>query len=156
MTQALNDWIDFIQKPRPELGNFAVCPYAKQATEQKAYRVEDITVALIHEALTRVDLEKDLVTILVVKDYASFSIDELVQITAELNKNYRPKDFVVLDNDPRTPMIINGVTTTFAECYLWIIQSLVDLNKKSQSLSKTNYYTFWTQKQLDEVVTWRT
>ena len=53
-------------------------------------------------------------------------------------------------------MIVNGVTTSYEYGYLWIVQSLNDLNKKSLMLQKTNYYNYWSKKQLDEVVTWRT
>jgi hypothetical protein len=52
-------------------------------------------------------------------------------------------------------MIVNGVTTSYEHGYLWIVQSLSDLNKKSSTLQKTNYYNYWSQKQLDDVVTWR-
>ena len=71
------------------------------------------------------------------------------------DKKYLQEDKVVLDNDPRNPFSLNGVITTFPDCYLWIVQSLSDLNEKSETLKGTDYYNYWTQKQLDEVVTWR-
>jgi hypothetical protein len=156
MVAKLNDWIDFIQKPRPELGGLAICPYAKQAVVLKTYKVETTTTAEISTKLAELDLVNHQVIILIVEDYEAFKPEELVLQTIELNKQHNSKDLAILDNDPRTPMIINGVTTTFAHSYLWIVQSLSDLNKKSEDLKKTNYYDFWTQAQLSEVVTWRT
>lgn len=156
MLAKLSEWIEFIQEPRPELGGLAVCPYAKLATKRKAYSIKNTTTQNIHENLKQVDVNKDLVTIFVVDDYELFSSKQLSDYTTALNRDYNKLDLAILDNDPRTPMIINDITTTFSYSYLWLIQSLSDLNKKSKDLTKTSYYTFWTQNQLDEVVTWRT
>ncbi len=146
----------FIQIPRPELGGFAVCPYAKQAILQKSYRIEHIDIESIHDVLNTIDVSKDLVTILIFDNYESYDIDYLINFTKQLNQQYHTKDFVILDNDPRDLMIVNGITTSFEYGYLWIVQSLSDLNQKSSTLKKTNYYSYWTDKQLDDVVNWRT
>ena len=91
-----------------------------------------------------------------VEDYLSYDENYLVNYTTTLNDEYKSKDFVILENDPRSPMIVNGVTTSFEHGYLWVVQSLSDLNQKSLELRKTDYYSYWTQQQLDDVVTWRT
>jgi hypothetical protein len=73
-----------------------------------------------------------------------------------LNEQYVLLNKVVLDSDPRTPFSLNGVITSFPDCYIWIVQPLDDLNSKADKLMKsTTYYDYWTQEQLDEVVTWR-
>jgi hypothetical protein len=92
---------------------------------------------------------------LIFDDYESYDIEYLIDYTKQLNEKYKSNDIVVLDNDPRDLMIVNGVTTSYEYGYLWIVQSLNDLNKKSSMLQKTNYYSYWSKKQLDEVVTWR-
>lgn len=156
MIEQINEWINFIQKPRVELGGFSVCPYAKLAVRTNSYTIVDVSLARIEQVMDEIDLSKHLVTVLVLRDYLQYDESYLLDVTKGLNKKYNPKDLVVLENDPRSPMVINGVTTTFAECFLWLIQSLSDLNKKSGDLEKTTYYSYWTQKQLDEVVSWRT
>jgi len=156
MLNKLNEWMAFIQIPRPELGGFAVCPYAKQAILQKSYRIEHVDIDSIHEVLNTIDVSKDLVTILIFDNYESYDIKYLINFTKQLNQQYHTKDFVILDNDPRDLMIVNGITTSFEYAYLWIVQSLSDLNQKSSALKKTNYYSYWTDKQLDDVVNWRT
>ena len=156
MNEKINEWIDYIQKPRKELNEFPVCPYAKQAVVSKTYKTETINIAEIQTKLVELDLTNYQVVIFIIEDYEAFKPEELVLRTIELNKQYNSKDLAILDNDPRTPMIINGVTTTFAHSYLWIIQLLSDLNGRSEDLKKTSYYNLWTETQLNEVVTWRT
>ena len=155
MTKQLNDWLAFIQLPRPELGGFAICPYAKQAILQKSYDVINVDINSIYNVLEDVDFTKNDIIILNFDDYKSYDIEYLIDYTKQLNEKYKSEDIVVLDNDPRDLMIVNGVTTSYEHGYLWIVQSLSDLNKKSSALQKTNYYNYWSQKQLDDVVTWR-
>ena len=155
MTKQLNDWLAFIQLPRPELGGFAICPYAKQAILQKSYDVINVDIDSIHGVLEDIEFTKNDVVILIFDDYESYDIEYLIDYTKQLNEKYKSNDIVVLDNDPRDLMIVNGVTTSYEYGYLWIVQSLNDLNKKSSMLQKTNYYSYWSKKQLDEVVTWR-
>ena len=145
----------FIQMPRTELGGFAICPYAKQAIMQKSYDIQYTNVNDVISILDNIDIAKNDVSILVLDDYINYDIDYLVDHTMELNQKYKMHDIVILDNDPRTPMHINGVVSTFEYAYLWIVQSLSDLTNKSHHLRKTNYYSFWTQQQIDEVITWR-
>jgi len=155
MTKQLNDWMSFIQLPRPELGGFAICPYAKQAILQKSYDVINVDINSIYNVLEDVDFTKNNIIILNFDDYESYDVEYLIDYTKQLNEKYKSEDIVVLDNDPRDLMIVNGVTTSYEHGYLWIVQSLSDLTKKSSALQKTNYYNYWSQKQLDDVVTWR-
>jgi len=155
MTKQLNDWLAFIQLPRPELGGLAICPYAKQAILQKSYDVINVDIDSIHDILENIEFTKNDVVILIFDDYESYDIEYLIDYTKQLNEKYKSNDIVVLDNDPRDLMIVNGITTSYEYGYLWIVQSLNDLNKKSSMLQKTNYYSYWSKKQLDEVVTWR-
>lgn len=69
--------------------------------------------------------------------------------------DYRDKDMVILENDPRDPNIVNGITTTFSGGFLLLVQSLSDLNQKHKELSKTHYYSQWTKEQMDKIVNWR-
>ena len=61
----------------------------------------------------------------------------------------------MLESDPREPFIVNGVTTNFPDCYIWIVQDLADLISKSNNLKLTNYYNYWIKEQIEGVVTWR-
>ncbi len=155
MKDKIIDWIVALTIPREELLGFSICPYAKQAYQSGVYDIIESDVEDIHNAIQQVDLITNQVVVVIVKNYDIHSIELMRENTLLLNEMYNPSDIVVLDNDPREPFIVNGVTTTFPGSYLWVLQSLSDLNAKHVMLSKTNYYSVWTNKQLEEVVTWR-
>jgi len=152
----IEDWILSLTHTQESLSNMPVCPYAKQAYLNKRYSILDTEFDTINLDIQQSDLTKYQVIIFKFKDYQSYDIEFLKQKTNKLNEQFNKKDIIILDNDPRDPFIINGIKTTYDDCYLWLIQSLSDLNNKSKELEKTNYYNHWTKEQLDEVVNWRT
>jgi hypothetical protein len=152
----VEDWILTLTHTQESLSNLPICPYAKQAYLNKRYSILDTEFDTINLNIQQSDLTKHQVIIFKFKDYQSYDIKTLRQKTNDLNNEFNKNDIVVLDNDPRDPFIINGIKTTYDESYLWLIQSLSDLNEKSKELEKTNYYKHWTKEQLDDVVNWRT
>lgn len=155
MINQLHKWFEHIQIIRPELNNIAICPFAKKAVVLKQYKIAECTFDSIVEHVNNCNVEEYRVYIYYLPTYEQYTVEDLENKSRELNVEYKKDDKVILDNDPRSPLIIQGLTTTFPECYLWIVQSLSDLTDKSNSLKNTSYYTYWTKKQLDEVVTWR-
>ena len=148
-------WFEHIQQPREELGGLSICPFAKAAIIAKQYNIAKSSVEYIKRDVETCDVVKYKVCIFTLPNYKQFSELELTTLTKGLNDQFKHSDKVVLDNDPRAPFIINGVTTSFEHCYLWIVQSLSDLTEKHEVLKKTKYYSYWTQDQINEVVTWR-
>ena len=151
----VEEWILTLTHTQESLSNLPICPYAKQAYLNKRYSIMDTEYDTISLDIEVSDLTKYQVIIFKLKDYQSYDIETLKQKTNNLNNQFNKNDIIVLDNDPRDPFFINGVKTTYNECYLWLIQSLSDLNNKSKELEKTNYYKHWTEEQLDDVVNWR-
>jgi hypothetical protein len=151
----VEEWILTLTHTQELLSNLPICPYAKQAYLNKRYSVMDTEYDTISLDIEVSDLTQYQVVIFKLKEYQSYDIETLKQKTNDLNNQFNKNDIIVLDNDPRDPFVINGVTTTYSECYLWLIQSLSDLNNKSKELEKTNYYKHWTKEQLDDVVNWR-
>lgn len=150
----IHTWINELLIPRLELDNLPICPYARQALN--IYYLDSCSFENIEEKVSKVDIDKHKVCIFYFEQYQSYKPDVLENKTLELNTQLNSKDIVILDNDPRVPFYINDVKTTFDGCYLWLAQSLSDLNIKSQDLkNKTNYYSFWTKEQMDSVVNWR-
>lgn len=150
----IHKWVDTLIIPRLELNNLPICPYAKQALN--IYYLEKCSYEDIHDKISKCDINKHKVCIFYFEEYHTYEISSLEQKTLELNTIFNSKDIIILDNEPRVPFYINNLKTTFDDCYLWLAQSLSDLNIKSFELNKkTNYYSFWTNQQLDEVVNWR-
>ena len=151
----IQDWFTHIQTPKQELGGMPICPFAKAAIASKQYVIEQCSIDDIDHKVHDCDIQKYKVCIFYLPTYEQYTEEELEQKTKQLTSKYSVDDKVVLDNDPRNPFVIQGVTTTFDQCYLWIVQSLSDLSQKYEMLKKSKYYTYWTQDQIDEVVTWR-
>lgn len=155
MIKNLENWFNNLVKPREQLGNMPICPFARTAIQNQQYYVEETTLDRIDIQVSTSDTQKYKVCIYYLPDYQEYQIEALQAKTKILNQTFLISNKVILDNDPRTPFLINGVTTTFPDCYLWIVQDLADLTSKSNSLKFTEYYKYWTQEQIDEVVTWR-
>lgn len=153
---SIYDWFNHIQTPRQQLGGMPICPFAKAAIVNKQFIIQQCSLEDIDQKVLNCDIQKYKVCIYYLPTYEQYSIQSLEQITQQLTDKYWKDDKIVLDNDPRNPFIIQGVTTTFEQCYLWIVQSLEDLTQKSNILKATEYYNYWTKSQIDEVVTWRT
>lgn len=133
-----------------------ICPFAKAAISNNEYTISQCSLDDIDYKISNCDIHQYKVHILYLPTYEQYTIQHLLEITQQLNNKYIKDDKVVLENDPRTPFVVQGVTTTFDQCYLWIVQSLQDLTQKSNILKTTDYYSYWTKGQIDQVVTWRT
>lgn len=155
MIKNLEKWFNHLIIPREELSNMPICPFAKTAINNRQYSVEETTLDTITSQASIANVKVYKVCIFYLPNYREYEIETLEVKTKILNHTLSQTNKVILDNDPRNPFVINGVTTTFPDCYLWIVQDLVDLTSKSNSLKFTDYYKYWTQKQIDEVVTWR-
>lgn len=152
----IQKWIDYIQIPQSNLDNLPVCPYAKSAIVNNKVQIVSLdNLITVSQLIDSIDVEQYWVTVIYFMNYEYYTIDELSGLTKNLNVVFNEQDKIILDNDPRNPFYINGVKTTFDKCYLFLVQSLSDLNQKSDSLKNTTYYKFWDQKGLDEVVNWR-
>lgn len=155
MVENLKKWFDTLIIPREELSNMPICPFARAVIQNKEYFIQETDLDKIAIQSSTCDVQQYKVCIFYFRDYENYSIEALELKTKHLNKILVQSNKVVLDSDPRNPFVINGVTTTFPDCYIWIIQDLADLTSKSNSLKFTDYYKHWTQQQIDEVITWR-
>jgi len=156
MVDKITQWFEYIQIPRSQLGNMPICPYARAAIVNKQYTIAQCTIDTIDIQIQQCDISTNLVHILYLPSYEQYTTQQLSEITSKLNQQYRKDDKVVLENEPRETFELQGIRTTFPHCFLWIVQSLSDLTQKSDMLKNTDYYSYWTKEQIDEVVTWRT
>ena len=153
----IHEWIEYIQIPQANLNNLPICPYAKTAIVNDKVLIEElISLDQVRELIENVNTATHWVAVFYYQQYTSHTVEELSLLVKQLNVEFKPQDKVILDNDPRTPFSIGDVQTSFDGCYLLLVQSLSDLTIKSNQLkNNTNYYSHWSQKGLDEVVSWR-
>lgn len=153
----LQKWlIDFVEVPNPKLGNWAPCPFARQARVNNLIGIKFATIPELREAISDAMEQLDNKEVVVVCfDHTEISPVNLQEFVRVMNQILMPMNYVILEDHPDTPEDINGVSMNFGECGLLVIQKLDKLNKASDQLKEKGYYGIWIKKDLDDVVTWR-
>lgn len=145
---------NFVEVPNPNLGDWAPCPYAKQARlrDKISIRFTDNIIAEARSCLADLIL-KDVVVICF--DHTKISAKQLEYVVDTLNAELMPDDFVILEDHPDIPESINGVPMNFGHCGLLVIQKMSKLKTASDQLKEKGYYDVWSQEDIDFVVSWR-
>jgi hypothetical protein len=138
MSKDLKYWIDEIVKPRPELGNFPVCPYAKGVT----FEVVDTNGDDIAPPPWNFDL-----IVYVLPD--ELSILELTNLAKKYNDEYKSLIFLPDHKDRKT--FIKNIQTSNGKYNLLLCQYRDDLNKARDKLKGTIYYSFWEEDYIKEI-----
>ena len=131
-------WIAQLSKIRPELGNFAICPYASKAN----YKI-------VEEKLSQIVPNPDYdVIIYVVED--NMSAQFLYDAVDDYNRNY--SDYKFIADHGKTKTYIQGIQTSNGKYNLVLCQPRQELTEARKKLAKTNYYDHWEQNYLEEVL----
>ena len=132
------NWIREISKIRPELGNFAICPYASGANfsiqEQK-----------LHQIVPNSDF--DVIIHIVEEDIDSNSLYNAVD-----DYNRKHPDYKFIADHGKTSTYIQGIQTNNGKYNLVLCQSRNELTEAREKLAKTNYYDYWDKNYLEEVL----
>ena len=131
-------WIKQLSKIRPELGNFAICPYASNAN-----------FAIVDEKLSQIMPNDDFdVIIYVVED--NISANFLYDAVDDYNHNYPEYRFIA--DHGKTKTYIQGIQTSNGKYNLVLCQSRKELTEARKKLGKTSYYDYWDKNYLEEVL----
>ena len=131
-------WIKQLSKIRPELGNFAICPYASNAN-----------FAIVDEKLSQIMPNDDFdVIIYVVED--DISANFLYDAVDDYNHNYPEYRFIA--DHGKTKTYIQGIQTSNGKYNLVLCQSRKELTEARKKLGKTSYYDYWDESYLYEVL----
>ena len=131
-------WIKQISEIRPELGNFAVCPYASQAK-----------FIILDEELKKVKPRMGWeVVIYAVED--DHDADFLYAMVDDYNRVYKKYKFIADHRKSKTS--INGVQTNNGKYNLVLCQPRKELTEARKKLGKTTYYDYWDENYLQEVL----
>lgn len=134
----LINWIREISKIRPELGGFAVCPYAKSAV----YEIIDCDVEVLCPVLGC-----DVVIFIVSDDLNLIEIQNWVEF---YNEKY--KDWKFFEDCASYDTFINGIKTNNGKYNLILAQPKEKLRKFREKLAKTEYYSHWDDNYLKEIL----
>ena len=134
----IKEWIAKISKVRPELGNFAVCPYSHSAT----YKVIEAPIDDI------MPVKGCDIVIFVVEDYLD---TDAIQMWCEIYNTIYP-EFIFLEDCANYNTFLNGVQTNNGKYNLMLCQSKVKLREKREILAKTSYYAHWNDAMMQEIL----
>ena len=154
----LTKWMtDFIEVPNPKLGDWAPCPYARQARINNkieiVYSGHDVIPATVEQNLSKLE-DKDVV--IVYFDHKMIQPDALAELVKVYNESFlMPRNYVALEDHPDSTEYVNSVKMNFGECGLLIVSKLDKLNDASDKLREKDYYKHWSQDELNSVVSWR-
>lgn len=132
------DWIHKISKARPELGGFAVCPYAKSAS----YEIIDTDVREI------IPLGNYDVIIFIVED--DLELDEIQEWVNFYNERHPSWKF--FEDCASYDTYINGIQTNNGKYNLILAQPTKKLQFFREKLAKTDYYSYWNKEYLKEIL----
>ena len=155
----IKKWLKtFVEVPHPVFAGMPPCPFARQARLKNKikfnYYPSPAVWMDLYVDIVRCDFDKfDVLAMIVEAD--QFSIKETKRIAKDLNKFFKIDDVVVLEDHPKIPEKVKGVSLNNGEYILFLAQRLSKLNKFSDQLKKTGYYKNWTRKHLKDVVDWR-
>ena len=131
-------WIDQLSKIRPELGNFAICPYASKAN-----------FSILDSKLSQIVPKPDFdVVIYVVED--NISAQFLYDAVDDYNRNYPEYKFI--PDHGKTKTYIQGIQTSNGLYNLVLCQSRKELTEARKKLARTDYYNYWDKSYLKEVL----
>ena len=148
--------VHFVERPRPELSNFPVCPFARKARLESRIRFE--VLELRHENIIAMAPEflAQSETCLMVcihphRDGRSF--EDVRRLVGALNRELSAANLLALGGHPDDPFNIDGLYTR-REPYPNIQLIRLDLGEESYlSIKDSGYYDRWTEHNFKEVIT---
>jgi len=155
--EKLNKWMtEFIEVPNPKLGDWAPCPYARQARINNNITVKFAEILELTPVLREsIDTLEDKEVVVICFNHNQIDPVDIQEYVTSMNNTFMPIGYVILEDHPFSPEYVNGVSMNFGHCGLLILQKLDKLNQASDQLRDKGYYANWSQQDLDSVVTWR-
>ena len=153
----LTSWmVNFVEKSNPLLGDWAPCPYARQA------RIGNLIEIVFSDPTELNDAVEQALPLLEKKDVVIICFDHnqiepsaVEQLVEVINQKLMPHNYVVLEDHPDRIESLNTVPMNFDKCGLLLVQKLSKLNAASEQLKQKGYYDNWPAESLDYVVSWR-
>jgi hypothetical protein len=134
----IHKWIQEVSKSRPELGGFAVCPYASSSkTLIIETTIDDIVPQSGYDVI-----------IFIIEDF--WRPDQVQKWVSHYNEKFPYYKF--FEDLSSRDTFISGIKTNNEKYNLILCQSKAKLSKIRKKLAKTEYYSFWTEEYLEEIL----
>lgn len=131
-------WIRHVSELRPDLGGFAICPFAKQAK----YDIIECKATEI------IPIDGYDVLIYVVEN--EFNLEQVQEWVEIYNKRYPEWKF--FEDCASYDTYIGGIQSNNGKYNLILAQPREKLRKFREILAKTNYYNYWSNDYLKEIL----
>ena len=138
-------WIEtFVEVKNPALGHWPPCPYARKARLEK-----DFTVRLgVNPYFDLLNVARDSLgdksVLILAYDPVEFPHTQFASDIKTANEEALLRnDLLALEDHPEDLEIVNGICMNQGTYALALVQSLSDLNKKAQAMSRQGFYDTW-------------
>lgn len=147
---------EFVERPNPALGNWAPCPYARQARINNQIKILFSEPHLLKTAVwDSLQFLESHEVIVIAFDHTRVKVPVFVADVSAWNQELVKQNVVILEDHPDCYEYVAGVRMNFGHAGLLIIQHLDKLNQAADQLRSKGYYDSWSSKQLANVVEWR-
>ena len=134
----VHEWIEQVSKKHKELGGFAICPYASGSDTL----IKDIGLMILYPNLGMMS------SFLLLKIFGNpAKVRKWVQLYNEEYPLYWFVEDLSCENT-----YINGVKTNNSKLNIILCQSKRKIAQMRKKLAKTDYYNYWSEDYLDEVL----
>jgi len=157
VSEQLRQWmLEFVERPNPALGNWAPCPYARQARVNNRIKIQVVEPHLLRSAVWDSIQDLDTYEVVVIAfDHTRVKVPVFVADVAAWNQELMAQNVVILEDHPDCYEYVAGVRMNFGPAGLLIVQHLDKLNEAADQLRARGYYDSWSAGALANVVEWR-
>lgn len=137
----IKNWIDYLSIPRNELDNFSVCPYAKKSK-----------YLIFETMLKNIDIDNidNNIDVIIYKILDTVTEIELFDACKILNK--KSSNLIFLPDHKDRNTFISNFQTNNGKFNLILCQNKKELQEARLKLMNTNYYKFWNEEYLTEIL----
>ena len=147
MVDHIKTWIDYVATTETSNG-FVICPHATKALKNQRLKILEYDPAGLDQLVDDFRSDPSIFKVWIM-------LAENPEIECQrLNVDY--PDIVWLYDIADDTGMIDGVATGNQKYDIILMQDKAELNKMSDMLNKSGYYTNWTKRYYEQVVGWRT
>jgi hypothetical protein len=134
----IHEWIKQVSSPKNQLGGFAVCPYASGSrTLIVETTIDDIVPQPGYDVI-----------VFIIEDF--WRPDQVEKWVKKYNEKFPYYKF--FEDLSSRDTFISGVKTNNEKFNLILCQSKKKLSAIRKKLAKTDYYSFWTEEYLEQIL----
>lgn len=153
VTRDILAWSEnFVEVPHPALGNWAPCPFARQARLQSTVGIfigGDPYFDL--ESRARIGMQQYQV-IIYAYDPGEWTLEYFSPRLKSANRDFLlSANLIVLEDHPNDVENVNGVIMNQGQYALAMVQSLSDLNQRAQQMAARGFYHSWPEDYLQSL-----